>query len=67
MVILSGCTRKIYNKYYHEYLPKMPIAGNAVASELEKVCKNNECTNLNEWFNELYIFKQEYEIYIGHK
>lgn len=41
----------------------MPIAGAKVAAELEKVCDQEKCVHLTDYFNRLYVFKQEYEIY----
>jgi hypothetical protein len=45
-------------------LPDMPIAGDEVGNELKLVCSPPaKCTNLNNWLNELYIFKAKYIIY----
>lgn len=42
----------------------MPLAGDNVANELEQLCKNEQnCFYLNNWLNELYLFKQQYLIY----
>jgi hypothetical protein len=41
----------------------MPKAGKEVASEVEALCQNGDCLHLNDWFNKLYFFRQEYEIY----
>lgn len=42
----------------------MPVAGPKVADELEKLCEPwDSCYNLNNWLNELYLFKLQYEIY----
>jgi hypothetical protein len=43
----------------------MPIAGEEVANELVEVCRGQTCPYLNNWLNELYLFKQEYTIYQG--
>jgi len=44
-------------------LPEMPLAGKAVAAELKEVCAPQKCKNLNEWLNELYLFRGQYNIY----
>jgi hypothetical protein len=45
-------------------LPEMPIAGDMVASELEVLCKDEKkCFHLNNWLNELFLFRQQYLIY----
>ena len=41
----------------------MPIAGEKVADELENICSNETCRILNQWLNQLYLFKQEYLIH----
>jgi hypothetical protein len=41
--------------------PDMPIAGVKVTEELDKNCTGKTCPNLNDWLNELYIFKQQYD------
>lgn len=41
----------------------MPLAGSKVADELELLCTGNKCYNLNNWLNELYLFKEQYQIY----
>lgn len=64
MIILSGCKTVSYNKIPAINLPEMPIAGDKVAEELKLVCSPSaKCTNLNNWLNELYIFKAKYIIY----
>lgn len=42
----------------------MPIAGVKVAEELDQNCTGEKCPNLNNWLNELYLFKQQYETQI---
>jgi len=44
-------------------LPEMPVAGESVANEIKAVCLPNKCPNLNNWLNELYVFKAKYIIY----
>jgi len=63
MAILSGCVREHYNYFKYYDLPEMPKAGKEVASEVEALCQNGDCLHLNDWFNKLYFFRQEYEIY----
>lgn len=42
----------------------MPLGGEKVALELEQLCKNEQnCSNLNNWLNELYLFRQQYLVY----
>ncbi len=44
-------------------LPEMPIAGNKVANELKIICNDKSCYHLNNWLNDLYLFKLKYEVY----
>lgn len=39
------------------------MAGPKVAAELEKICNEKSCYHLNNWLNELFLFKCQYEIY----
>jgi hypothetical protein len=41
----------------------MPIAGTKAGAELEQVCDDKKCYHLNEWLNDLYLFKQQYLLY----
>jgi hypothetical protein len=41
----------------------MPIAGEKVANEIALICNDKSCYHLNNWLNELYLFKSQYEIY----
>lgn len=63
--MLSGCVTKSYNSCLKGAdLPEMPIAGEKVASELEVLCKDEKnCFHLNNWLNELYVFRQQHLIY----
>jgi hypothetical protein len=64
MIILSGCKTASCNKMPIITLPNMPIAGDEVGNELKLVCSPPaKCINLNNWLNELYIFKAKYIIY----
>jgi hypothetical protein len=45
-------------------LPEMPLAGDMVALEIEQLCADSHtCFHLNNWLNELYLFRQQYLIY----
>jgi hypothetical protein len=45
-------------------MPEMPVAGAKVAEELStRNCSKEQCPNLNNWLNEIYLFKLKYEIY----
>ena len=61
--ILSAC--KTANSNVTKIaLPEFPIAGKAVAQELSsRNCSKEQCTNVNNWLNEIYLFKVKYEIY----
>jgi hypothetical protein len=64
MVILSGCVTKNSRTCVSNLdLPVMPLAGSKVADELETVCTGNKCYNLNNWLNELYLFREQYQVY----
>jgi hypothetical protein len=64
MVILSGCAKTNYKTCITTLdLPVIPLAGSKVADELEMLCTNNKCYNLNNWLNELYLFREQYQIY----
>jgi len=64
MVMLSGCVKTNYKACITTLdLPTMPLAGSKVADELELVCTGNKCYNLNNWLNELYLFREQYQIY----
>jgi hypothetical protein len=60
---LSGCAKASYSGLKGSDLPNIPIAGSKVAEELKEICPGNKCLHLNNWLNELYLFKQEYLIY----
>lgn len=62
LVLLSGCAKTNYNEPLYS-LPEMPIAGTKAGVELEQVCDDKKCYNLNEWLNDLYLFKQQYALY----
>lgn len=63
-VTCSGCMKTSYSAGDFKIdLPEMPIAGKAVAAELKEVCTVNKCKNLNEWLNELYLFRAKYNVY----
>ena len=60
--ILSGC--KTANYKGKVTMPEMPVAGAKVAEELStRNCSKEQCPNLNNWLNEIYLFKLKYEIY----
>ena len=64
MVILSGCAKTNYKTCVSSLdLPVMPLAGSKVADELETLCTGNKCYNLNNWLNELYLFREQYQVY----
>lgn len=63
LVILSGCAKKSYKEVSLYNLPEKPLAGEKVANELEKICDDKKCYHLNEWLNDLYLFKQQYALY----
>ena len=52
-----------YNKEIKVTLPLMPIAGSKVAEELTANCNAVKCPNLTKWLNELYAFRESYNIY----
>jgi len=52
-----------YNKSLKINLPEMPIAGQKVADELSANCTETNCLNLTKWLNELYLFRQSYNVY----
>ena len=41
----------------------MPLAGSDVAIELIAVCDKHKCPNVTRWFNELYLFRKQYNVY----
>ena len=63
--MLNGCVTTNSNVCLKgDDLPEMPLAGQKVALEIEQLCKNEQdCFNLNNWLNELYLFRQQYLIY----
>ena len=64
MAILSGCATKNSKTCISNLdLPEMPLAGSRVADELEALCIGNKCYNLNNWLNELYLFREQYQVY----
>ena len=64
MMLLSGCARTNYDKpLYIMKLPEMPLAGSKVADELQAICTQDKCKNINDWLNRLYSFRVQYLIY----
>jgi hypothetical protein len=62
-MLLAGCV-KTNNDYPRKIqFPMIPIAGEKVANELERVCVKDKCTNLTMWLNDMYIFTIKYNIY----
>lgn len=61
--LLGGCVKTNCRCLKGSDLPNIPIAGEQVADELEIVCKDKKCMHLNNWLNELYLFKKEYAVY----
>ena len=61
---LIGCQTKTANKIPTLNLPEMPMMEQKVIDEVKCVCiPRNKCDNLNNWLNELYIFRVKYNIY----
>ncbi len=45
-------------------LPPLPLMSESATNEFKKLCvPYNKCDNLNNWLNELYLFKLKYDIY----
>lgn len=61
MALLSACSTKNYKTKYLT-LPDYPLVGELAAKEFKKVCNDDNCYYLNEWFNRLRKFNAEYEI-----
>lgn len=41
----------------------MPVAGASVSKELETICSSVKCPNVTRWLNELYAFREQYNVY----
>lgn len=64
MLSLSGCAKEICKtSILTIQLPDVPVAGERVADELEKVCFETKCPNLTAYFNQIHAFKIKYVIY----
>lgn len=63
MVLLTSCAKTNYKSVTPLNLPDMPIAGSKVADELATQCNKQQCPNVTNWLNELYLFRQQYSIY----
>jgi uncharacterized lipoprotein YajG len=63
ILILSGCQTRT-DKVPKINLPEMPTISLEAVKEVESVCiPRKKCDNLNNWLNELYIFRVKYNIY----
>lgn len=61
--VLIGCQTRT-NKVPKINLPEMPTISLEAVKEVESVCiPRKKCDNLNNWLNELYIFRVKYNIY----
>lgn len=63
-VMLSGCVQASCRPSYND-MPEFPKAGVGVADNVERVCEDQDCEELNRYFNELYLFKNLHEVYIN--
>ena len=62
-LILIGCQTKA-NKVPKINLPEMPTISLEAIKEVKSVCiPRKSCDNLNNWLNELYVFRVKYNIY----
>ena len=63
-VTLNGCaTISSRTPIGNSDLPIMPMAGKKVGDEMAKLCDDIKCYHLNNWLNDLYIFRKKYKIY----
>ncbi len=61
---LTSCSSPGTNKLPMINLPEMPTISLEAVKEVESVCiPRKKCDNLNNWLNELYIFRVKYNIY----
>lgn len=63
MMLLTGCVKRNNDYPRKIQLPLIPIAGEKVADELERLCTKDKCINLTMWLNDMYIFTIKYNIY----
>lgn len=63
-ILLIGCQTQTRNSITTLNLPPLPLMSENATNEFKKLCvPYNKCDNLNNWLNELYLFKLKYDIY----
>jgi len=63
-ILLIGCQTQTRNSLSTLNLPPLPLMSQEATNEFKKLCvPYNKCDNLNNWLNELYLFKIKYDIY----
>lgn len=63
-ILLIGCQTQTRNSISTLNLPPLPLMSQEATNEFKKLCvPYNKCDNLNNWLNELYLFKIKYDIY----
>jgi hypothetical protein len=64
-ILLVGCQTQTRNSIPTLNLPPLPLMSESATNEFKKLCiPDNKCDNLNNWLNELYLFKLKYDIYL---
>lgn len=63
-ILLIGCQTQKRNSLPTLNLPPLPLMSQKATNEFKKLCiPSNKCDNINNWLNELYLFKLKYDIY----
>ena len=63
-ILLIGCQTQTRSSIPTLNLPPLPLMSENATNEFKKLCvPHNKCDNINNWLNELYLFKLKYEIY----
>jgi len=63
-ILLIGCQAQTRSSIPTLNLPPLPLMSDSANNEFKKLCiPYNKCDSLNNWLNELYLFKLKYDIY----
>lgn len=63
LITLSACAgTSCKGNFEYVAMPDFPIAGKKVANEMDQVCNDADCAELNDYMNRIYKFKKAYAL-----
>jgi len=63
LITLTACAgTTCKGNFEYVAMPEFPIAGKKVANEIDQVCNDADCAELNDYMNRIYKFKKAYSL-----